>query len=58
MTVKLPLKTIALLAATPQGKRAIRNLRSRIDTPANRQRLNDAVDRARTRTARTRPSGS
>lgn len=56
MTVKLPLKTIALLAATPQGKRAIRNLRARIDTPANRQRLNDAVGRARSRAARTRPS--
>lgn len=38
---------VAKFASSPQGRRAIQQARTRLDTPENRQRLNEAVGRVR-----------
>jgi hypothetical protein len=54
--MKLPLKALAAFAASPQGRRAIQNARTRIDTPENRKRVTDAVSRIRSRGQRPQES--
>ena len=55
--MKLPLKALAAFAASPQGRRMIKQARARIDTPENRQRLSDTISNVRTRSGQ-RPAAS
>lgn len=38
---------VAKFASSPQGRRAIQQARTRLDTPENRQRVTEAVSRVR-----------
>ena len=45
---------VAKFASSPQGRRAIQQARTRLDTPENRQRVTEAVGRVRSsRTGRS-----
>lgn len=41
------LRRAAQFARSPQGRRAIETARTRLDTPENRQRLTQTIDRVR-----------
>jgi hypothetical protein len=53
--MRLPVKALAAFIASPQGRRAIKRARARIDTPENRRKLQAMVDRRRRRGAPIQP---
>jgi hypothetical protein len=55
--MKLPLKALAAFAASPQGRRMMKQARARIDTPENRQRFSDTVANFRSRGASRSTAG-
>ena len=45
--MKLPLKAITRFARSPQGQKAIRDARAKLDTPENRRKATEALGRLR-----------
>ncbi len=45
--MKLPLKAITDFARSPKGQRMLRDARTKIDTPENRRKVQDLVQRRR-----------
>ena len=43
--MKLPLKAITDFARSPKGQKAIRDARTKLDTPENRKKVMDLVQR-------------
>lgn len=53
--MKLSLKAITDLARSPKGQKAIRDARTRLDTPENRRKATEALGRLRGGRGGTQP---
>lgn len=56
--MRLPIRQITKFVQSPRGRRMIEDARTKLDTPANRRTLTEAVGRLRSRGRPQGPAGS
>lgn len=47
--MRLPIQQLTKLATSPKGRKMIEDARTKLDTPANRKKVADAVEKVRSR---------
>lgn len=47
--MRLPIRQITKFVTSPQGRRMVQDARTRLDTPENRKKVEEAVSRLRAR---------